>query len=48
MITIEAAKGREGVVRCVARGAGGSCQYDIVGFGRGRPGGMDARDSIIS
>lgn len=46
MMTIEIAEGREGVVRWLAREEGGSCQYDTVGFGRGRPGGIEARCSI--
>ena len=34
--------------RCLAIGAGGSCQYDIKGFGFGIPGEIEARASIFN
>lgn len=48
IITIDDVDGRRGVVRWFAREAGGSCQYDTVGLGNGRLGGIEARDSIKS
>lgn len=40
--------GSSGVVLWLEKREGGSCQYDIVGFGSGRPGRIDARSSIVA
>jgi len=46
MTTISATLGRSTVLLRSAISSGGSCQYDIVGFGRGKPGGIDPRSSM--
>ena len=46
MIT-EVVVGRTTVDRRVETEAGGSCQDDSVGCGRGRPGGIEACSSIL-
>lgn len=48
MITVDADAGKASVERWQAMSAGGSCQYEIVGSGLGKPGAIEARDSIES
>lgn len=47
IMIMEVAVGRTAVVRRVEMEAGGSCQYDSVGYGQGRPGGIAARLSML-
>ena len=44
---VSAASGSDGVERRSDMASGGSCQYETVGLGRGRPGGIAARFSIF-
>src|SRR2546423_5188145 len=47
-ITMSASLGRRAVVRRPEMASGGSCQYEAVGWGRGRPAGMEALCSILA